>query len=247
MMSSDGPRLAIASERLILPSLLGQKGLLHLVIPGRIAHEVWHSTYTLTERVLFQSVETDPIARTMCLLLHGPHVLLRRVSRETLPLLLGEPDVVLKDEPVTLVWSCRKRKRFRHCSIAKVLALVQIPHYSDAKSMSLRCNSTIHKQMGDFAVRSDVEVHHTYAKEQCNARHMKSRGAVCVWKLFRTLSPFAPFFYRPCRSASSAWAARRPGVPAIPPVGLVPAPEMKSPLTGVRWLANWGVGRRGPT
>jgi hypothetical protein len=142
-MSSDGPRLAIASERLILPSLLGQKGLLHLVIPGRIAHEVWHSTCTLTERVLFQSVETDPIARTMCLLLHGPHVLLRRVSRETLPLLLGEPDVVLKDEPVTLVWSCRKRFLFRHCSIAKVLALVQIHHYSDANPHLLHCKVNV--------------------------------------------------------------------------------------------------------
>ncbi len=46
----------------MLPSLLGQKGLLNLVIPGCIAHEVWHSTCTLTERVLFQNVETDPIA-----------------------------------------------------------------------------------------------------------------------------------------------------------------------------------------
>jgi hypothetical protein len=69
-MSSDRPKLSIASERLMLPSLLGQKGLLNLVIPGCIAHEVWHSTCTLTERVLFQNVETDPIARTMCLLLH---------------------------------------------------------------------------------------------------------------------------------------------------------------------------------
>ena len=39
MMSSDRTRPSIASERLRLPSLLGQKGLLKLVLPGRIAHE----------------------------------------------------------------------------------------------------------------------------------------------------------------------------------------------------------------
>ena len=39
MMSSDHPRLSIASERLMLPSLLGQKDLLNLVIPGRLALE----------------------------------------------------------------------------------------------------------------------------------------------------------------------------------------------------------------
>jgi hypothetical protein len=34
MMSSDRTRPSIASERLMLPSLLGQKGLLNLVLPG---------------------------------------------------------------------------------------------------------------------------------------------------------------------------------------------------------------------
>ena len=47
MMSSDGPRLSIASERLMLPRLLDQKGLFNLVLTGRIAHEIWQSIYSV--------------------------------------------------------------------------------------------------------------------------------------------------------------------------------------------------------
>ena len=54
-----------------------------------------------------------------------------------------EPDIVLKDELVTLIWSSQKGVRFRRCSIAKVPALVQIAHRSDANPYSLRCKADI--------------------------------------------------------------------------------------------------------
>jgi hypothetical protein len=82
-------------------------------------------------------------------------VFLRRVSPQTLPLLFAESGVVFKDKLVTLVWSSGKSILFRRCSIAKVIALVQLPHCSDANPYSLHCKAnTAPMQIQNPQIRS---------------------------------------------------------------------------------------------